>query len=111
VASLELRNQTFLIVFMFRGRKDGYSLDTGDRDTAEGLRGGVAKTLMRVEQNLLPFPEGADVVEFVKYDGRPSEKQVAPPAPLTLAQLRRSTLRRTGRGRWRPTAWPPCCCT
>jgi hypothetical protein len=88
MASLELRNQTYRVVFMFRGRKYGYSLDTGDRVTAEALRGGVEKTLMRVEQNLLPFPEGADVVEFVKHDGRlPEKKAAAPPAPLNLTQL------------------------
>jgi integrase len=88
VASLELRNKTYRVVFMFRGRKYGYSLDTSDRETAEGLRGGVEKTLMRVEQDLLPFPEGADVVAFVKHDGRPPGRQAAPPAPLTLAQLK-----------------------
>ena len=90
MASLELRNQTYRVVFMFRGRKYGYSLDTGDRTTAEALRGGVEKTLIRGEQNLLPFPEGADVVEFVKHDGRlpaKEEEAAAPPAPLTLAQL------------------------
>jgi integrase len=48
---------------------------------------------MRVQQNLLPFPEGADVVKFVKHDGRPPEKETAaPPAPLTLAQLREKYL-------------------
>jgi integrase len=93
MASLELRNQTYRVVFLFRGRKYGYSLDTGDRDTAEALRGGVEKTIMRVEQNLLPFPEGADVIQFVKHDGRPPEKEPpAPPAPLTLAQLKEKYL-------------------
>jgi hypothetical protein len=96
VASLELRNKTFRVVFMFRGRKYGYSLDTCDRDTAEGLRGGVEKTLMRVEQNLLPFPEGADVVEFVKHDGKLPEKKPSAPAPITLAQLREKYLEAHG---------------
>jgi hypothetical protein len=88
MASLELRKQTYRVVFMFRGRKYGYSLSTGERETAEALRGGVEKTLMRVEQNLLPFPEGANIIDFIKHDGRPPEKSAAnPPAPLTLAQL------------------------
>lgn len=51
MASLELRNQTYRVVFMFRGRKYGYSLDTGDRDTAEALRGGVEKTLKEAESH------------------------------------------------------------
>jgi integrase len=87
MASLELRNHTYRAVFMFRGHKYGYSLDTGDRNTAEALRGGIEKTLMRVEQNLLPFPEGADIVAFVKLDGRLPEKEAAAPTPLSLSQL------------------------
>jgi tetratricopeptide (TPR) repeat protein len=63
-------------------------LGTGDRDTAEALRGGVEKTRKRVEQNLLPFLEGADIVEFVKHDGRLAEKKAAAPlTPLNLTQL------------------------
>lgn len=88
MASLELRNHTYRVVFMFRGHKYGYSLDTGNRDTAEALRGGVEKTLMRVQQNLLPFPDDSDIVEFVKQDGRLPEKKVAAsPTPLSLTQL------------------------
>jgi integrase len=99
MASLELRNQTYRVVFMFRGRKYGYSLDTGDHDTAEALRGGVEKTLMRVEQNLLPFPEATDIVEFVKHDGRPPQKEIpAPSAPLSLTQLKEKYLDAHGVG-------------
>lgn len=87
MTSLALRNQIYRVVFMFRGRKYGYSLDTGDRSTAEALRGGVEKTLMRIEQNLLPFPEGVGIVEFVKHDGRPPDKKAPAAGLLTLAQL------------------------
>lgn len=85
MASLELRNKTYRVVFMFRGRKYGYSLDTGDRETAEGLLGGVEKTLMLVSQGALTVPEGADVVEFVRHGGKlPETEVVPPPAPLAL---------------------------
>ena len=53
MASLELRNKTYRVVFMYGGRKFGYSLDTADRPTAEALRGGVEKTLMLVSQGAL----------------------------------------------------------
>jgi len=56
VASLELRNQTYRVVFMYRGKKFGYSLDTGDRQTAEALRGGVEKTLMLIGQRAICVP-------------------------------------------------------
>ena len=80
MASLELRKQTYRVVFMHGGRKYGYSLDTGDRQTAEALRGGVEKTLMRIEQSLLPVPEGADIVAFVRSDGQAPHKAAPPRA-------------------------------
>ena len=49
-ASLELHNKTDRVVFRYAPRKDGYSLDTGDQQTAKALRGGVEKTLMLIEQ-------------------------------------------------------------
>jgi hypothetical protein len=35
MASLELRNSMYRVVFMYGGRKRGYSLDTSDQKTAE----------------------------------------------------------------------------
>ena len=77
MASLELRNSTYRVVFRLRGRKYGYSLDTGDRQTAEALAGGVKKTLMLIGQRAICVPEGADVVGFVKYGTGP----MVPPRP------------------------------
>lgn len=77
MASLELRNKTFRVVFMHAGKKYGYSLDTPDRQTAEALAGGVEKTLMLIGQGALSVPEGADVIEFVKYGGKPPEPKPA----------------------------------
>jgi len=97
VASLELRNKTYRVVFMFRGRKYGYSLDTDNPSVAEGLRGGVEKTLMLVGQGALEFPAGADVVSFVRNGGKVVQA-APPPAPLTLAQLKEKYLEAQGQG-------------
>lgn len=70
MAALELRNKTYRVAFMCGSRKYAYSLDTGDRQTAEALRGGVEKTLMLIEQKAIRVPEGADVVAFVKNGGK-----------------------------------------
>jgi integrase len=88
MASLELRNQTYRVVFMHAGKKYGYSLDTGDRDVADGLRGGVEKTLMLLDQGALRVPDGADVVAFVKNGGKVQEPCAPPPPRLTFAALR-----------------------
>ena len=50
MASLELRKETYRLVFLYAGKKHGYSLDTGDKQVAEALRGGAEKVLMGIEQ-------------------------------------------------------------
>ena len=77
MASLELRNSTYRVVFMHAGRRHGYSLNTRDKQTAEALCGGVEKTLMLLGQGILRIPEGADLVSFVRNGG----KLVEPPTP------------------------------
>lgn len=71
MASLELRNKTYRVVFMHAGRRYGYSLGTGDRQTAEALAGGIDKTLMLIAQGALEVPAGGDVVAFVRHGGKP----------------------------------------
>jgi len=88
MASLELRNQTYRVVFVYGGRKFGYSLDTGDKQTADALRGGVEKTLMLIGQKALQVPEGADIIAFVKNGGKVVEEGKPAPAPLTLTQFK-----------------------
>ena len=87
MAALELRNKTYRVVFMYAGKKYAYSLETGESDMAEALRGGVEKTLMLMGQGLLKLPEGADVINFVKVGGKVEE--IAPPVieRLSLKKL------------------------
>jgi integrase len=88
VAALELRKNTYRVVFMHAGKKFGYSLDTGDRDMAEALRGGVEKTLMLINQGLLKIPDDANVIDFVRAGGKVEDPPPAPPAArLTLKKL------------------------
>jgi hypothetical protein len=84
VASLELRNKFYRVVFMYAGKKYAYSLDTGEGDMAEALRGGDEKTLMHLGQGLLRLTEGADVVAFVKAGGKVGE-----PPPSVAERLHR----------------------
>jgi len=92
MASLELRNQTFRVVFMYAGRKYAYSLDTGDRQTAEALRGGVEKTLMLIDQKVITVPQGADLIAFIKAGGRIDAPVAPPPERLTLLALQKAYL-------------------
>ena len=58
-------SENFKVCFRFRGRPYKKSLKTKDRDDAEIILGGVERTLLRLEQNLLELPPGAEVLTFV----------------------------------------------
>ncbi len=88
MASLELRNCTYRVVFMYAGRKHGFSLDTGDKQTADALHGGVEKTLMLVGQGILRVPEGADVISFVRNGGKVDEPSSPALPPVTFSMFR-----------------------
>ena len=91
MASLELRRETYRVVFMHAGRKYGYSLDTRDLTTAEALRGGVEKTLMLIQQRAIQVPENVDIVDFVRAGGR-VEDTVPRKTRITLAEFRKRYL-------------------
>jgi integrase len=95
VASLELRNMKYRVVFMYAWRKYGFSLETGDEKTAEALRGGVENTLMLMGQGILEVPDGADVVEFVKHGGKPPQAGPASgkaPGPVDFSGFKKRYL-------------------
>ena len=76
MAFIEQRGGWFRIIFRYGGRRYAHALKTQDRGVAEGLRGGVEKTLMLLDQQVLRLPEGADVLAFILGDGRAVEKPV-----------------------------------
>jgi integrase len=87
MASLEIRNQIYRVVFRYAGRRYAYSLNTRDQTTAEGFRGGVENTLMLIQQKAIKVPENTDIVAFVRAGGRVEEAtRVA--SRITFAELR-----------------------
>ena len=77
-------SEIFKVCFRFRGRLYKKSLKTKDRVDADIIRGGVERTLFRLEQNLLELPPGADIMTFALSDGKQAEKP-SQPQPFTLA--------------------------
>lgn len=104
MASLELRHKTFRVVFLHAGKKHGFSLDTGDRHTAEALRGGVEKTLMLLGQGALRVPPGADFLGFIKSGGQCHEPPRPAPEVVTFAGLRDRYLAAYGNGAVEPSS-------
>lgn len=80
-------SQNYKVCFRFHGRSYKKSLKTTDRDDAEIILGGVKRTLLRLEQNLLELPADADILTFVLSDGKKAAKSQPQPQVLTLQDL------------------------
>ena len=57
MASLELRRKTYRVVFMYAGRKHGYSLDTDNASTAEASAAASKRRLCSSSKGRLRFPK------------------------------------------------------
>jgi integrase len=96
MAFLERRGNRFRVIFRYGGRRYTHTLTTTDENIAQGLKGGIEKTLMLLEQKVLKVPAGVEVLSFVLGNGhveqppaRPDETaNGAPPQEVTLHELK-----------------------
>jgi integrase len=101
VASLQERNGSFRVLFTFNGKLHAFTLGKVDRDEAEAKAAQVAYLLLRLKQRLLALPDGADIVTFLKHDGKPPEGPTLPSAPrqaATISHLRDRYVATLGNG-------------
>jgi hypothetical protein len=96
MAFLEQRGDRSRLLFRHAGRRYTHTLKTTDEIIAEGLKGGIEKTLMLLDQKVLRIPDGVDVLSFIIGNGevklpeaKPTDGSPAKPQPdLTLRELR-----------------------
>jgi integrase len=96
MAFVEQRGDWFRIIFRYAGQRYSHTLKTKDPSVADGLKGGIEKTLMLLEQEVLQVPEGIDVLPFVLGNGQIKNHQAPPekasngdaPSPVTLQELK-----------------------
>jgi integrase len=90
MAWLELRGNTYRVNFWHGGRHYSRSLKTGDLGKAETTKLRLEETLSDLERGRLELPADADFVTFLLSDGKLIQRprEVSPPAPLTLGELR-----------------------
>jgi integrase len=96
MASLEKRGSRFRVIFRHAGRRYTHTLKTADEGIAQGLKGGIEKTLMLLDQKVLKVPDGVDVLPFIVSNGQiepPSTKTAErasspPPKDVTLRELK-----------------------
>lgn len=95
MAFAEKRGDWYRIVFRLAGKRYTRSLKTQREDIAQGVAGGVNRTLMLIEQRALHVPDDADVVSFVLSGGQQvkkagdERKEVVPAEPVTLERLKK----------------------
>jgi hypothetical protein len=80
-------SHNYKVCFRYRGRTYKRSLKTTNHRDAAIILGGVKRTLLRLEQNLLELPPGADILTFILSDGKQAEKPSAQPQAVTLQDL------------------------
>jgi hypothetical protein len=71
-------SKNYKVCFRFRGRSYKKSLKTTKGNDAQVILGGVKRTLLRLEQNLLDLPADADILTFVMSDGKQTKKPSQP---------------------------------
>lgn len=91
MAGLQERSGAFRVILRHNGRQSFVALGKVSGREAQAKAAQVDDLLLRLEQRLIELPAGVDIVEFVRFDGRPPGRDGAAtgPAPrTTLAALR-----------------------
>ena len=75
MAFLEQRGDHYRVIFRYAGRRYTHTLNTTNPTIAQGLVGGIEKTLMVLDQKLLTIPDGVAVLPFVVGNGQVEPSQ------------------------------------
>ena len=102
MASLQRRNGTYRFIFRHHGRQHFVAIGKVSEAEAKAKAAQVEYLLLRLEQRLIELPDGVDgvdIVDFLRFDGKPPAGDVAKVVAkgLTLGRLRdRSVAARSG---------------
>ena len=92
MATLQVRNNSYRILFMHLGRRYTFTLGEVAQDEAEAKSAQVDYLLMRLKQRLLTVPDGTDIVTFIQHDGKPPQAANGMPinsrSSVTVLQLK-----------------------
>jgi hypothetical protein len=71
MATLQVRNGSYRVLFRHRGKRYSFTVGAVAEREAELAATAAERVLLRVKQNLLTVPPGVGIVDFVNCDGRP----------------------------------------
>jgi integrase len=94
MASLQLRNQSWRIIFQYKNGQHFVTLGQIEEIDAQGVKARYEYLLRLIKQRILNVPAGMSIETFLLHDGKPPEyvSDKAPPQ-TTFAELRDSYLK------------------
>jgi integrase len=99
MASLQVRNGSWRVIFRHRGLQHFVTIGEVDETEARGVKARYEYLLRLLKQKMLTLPSGMDIVTFLGHDGKPPYAATeACPSDMTLAQLRDAYLTTIGDG-------------
>ena len=102
MAILQVRNNSYRILFMHLGRRYTFTLGEVAQFEAEAKSAQVDYLLMRLKQRLLTVPDGINIVTFIQHDGKPPQAAngtpLNPRSAVTVFQLKERYLATHGNG-------------
>src|SRR5580704_4219594 len=85
MATLQHRNGSYRVQFLYHGKRHGFTIGKVTEDEAEGKAAQVDYLLMRLKQRLATIPPGVDIVDYIQFD---CITATATAEKITLADLR-----------------------
>ncbi len=99
MATLQLRSDSYRLIFQYLGQQHSCTLGSISETEAHQCKTRCEQLLMRVKQGLLEVPPGVTIADFILFDGRPSvDPAHAVHKQTTLQELRKGYLETYGNG-------------
>ena len=99
MASLQNRNNSWRVIFRYRGLQHFITIGEVEEIEAQGVKARYEYLLRLLKQRLLNIPAGMDIVTFLRLDGKPADATAEANAPeISFAQLRDGYLKTIGNG-------------
>lgn len=75
MATLQERNGSYRVLFVYQGKRHGFTLGKVSHDEAETKARQVDYLLLRLKQGYMSVPSGMDIVTYMELDGNPPEPE------------------------------------
>ena len=78
MASIQKNGDGWYCQFCYRGQRTTFAIGKVSEDEASAKSAQADYLLMRPKQRLIELPGGAEIVDFVRYDGKPPASAINP---------------------------------